>query len=229
MFYCQGIQWKSYIYSTTCEQFTAQRMHSVAFYSLVGHRTNICWGGRGDIDWWNLDPWKKLMVDQKRVRFSKFQNWLPLLRHYVISEPSKQVIHGLGAPSLGRKPGFSLKCREIWCTKPINLLFWWLWDDAMPQKRQPVLKFWKSDPFLINHYLFSGVNFQPMKKGKSWSKKGLIFKISKMAASFEALSHLRAIKTGYSWAWCTIFPCISMKNQVRPKLGAPSLGLKPGF
>ena len=69
--------------------------------------------GEGDIDWWNLDPWKKLMVDQKRVRFSKFQNWLALLRHFLISEPSKQEIHGLGAPSLGLKPGFSLKCREI--------------------------------------------------------------------------------------------------------------------
>ena len=34
---------------------------------------------------------------------------------------------------------------------------------------------------------------------------GLIFKISKLAASFEALSHLRAIKTGDSWAWCTKF------------------------
>ena len=34
---------------------------------------------------------------------------------------------------------------------------------------------------------------------------GPIFKISKLAASFEALSHLRAIKTGDSWAWCTKF------------------------
>ena len=34
---------------------------------------------------------------------------------------------------------------------------------------------------------------------------GTIFKISKLAASFEALSHLRAIKTGDSWAWCTKF------------------------
>ena len=36
-------------------------------------------------------------------------------------------------------------------------------------------------------------------------KKGPIYKISKLAASFEALSHLRAIKTGDSWAWCTKF------------------------
>ena len=34
---------------------------------------------------------------------------------------------------------------------------------------------------------------------------GPIFNISKLAASFEALSHLRAIKTGDSWAWCTPF------------------------
>ena len=55
-----------------------------------------------------FSQWKKVMVDQKRVRFSKFQNWLPLLRHFVISEPSKQEIHGLGAPYF---PAFQRKTR----------------------------------------------------------------------------------------------------------------------
>ena len=72
-----------------------------------------------------------------------------------------------------------------------------------------------SDEYLLRgeggHWL---VKFGPLKKVNGWSKKGPIFKISKLTASFEALCHLRAIKTGNSWAWCTIFPCISMKNQV---------------
>ena len=63
-----------------------------------------------------------------------------------------------------------------------------------------------SDEYLLRgggaHWL---VKFGPLKNVNGWSKKGPIFKISKLAASFEALSHLRAIKTGDSWAWCTKF------------------------
>ena len=60
--------------------------------------------------WLKIDPWKKVMVDQKRVRFSKFHNWLPLLKHCLISEPSKQEIHGLGAPYF---PAFQWKTRFL--------------------------------------------------------------------------------------------------------------------
>ena len=63
-----------------------------------------------------------------------------------------------------------------------------------------------SDEYLLRggggHWL---VKFGPLKKVNGWSKKGPIFKISKLAGSFEAFSHLRAIKRGDSWAWCTPF------------------------
>ena len=47
------------------------------------------------------------------ARFSKFQSWLSLLRHWLVSEPTKKEIHGLGEPTFWSKPGFSLKFSEF--------------------------------------------------------------------------------------------------------------------
>ena len=60
-----------------------------------------------------FEPLKSGVAWSKRVRFTKFQNWLPLLTLWHDSEPSKHEIRGLGEPAFWSKPGFLLKISEI--------------------------------------------------------------------------------------------------------------------